>query len=128
MASSTGAGLVALDGTALTVVRPAFQHDLHASVAAVQWAATGYLVTVAALPVFAGRLGDHYGHRLALALGVAGVAGFAASSAGIGLASAIGCGSPPPARDAVGARAERVGAAVAAGGPGHPSGRAPGPS
>ncbi|MFI8455542.1 MFS transporter [Kitasatospora sp. NPDC085464] len=86
-ASITGAVLVALDGTALTVVRPVLQHDLHASVAAVQWAGTGYLVTVAALLVFAGRLGDRYGHRRVFAVGVT---GFAAASAGIALAPGIG--------------------------------------
>ncbi|MFE6500021.1 MFS transporter [Kitasatospora sp. NPDC057738] len=86
-ASITGAVLVAVDGTALTVARPALQHDLHASVAAVQWAGTGYLVTVAALLVFAGRLGDRYGHRRVFALGVT---GFAAASLGIAVAPGIG--------------------------------------
>ncbi|MFD8755394.1 MFS transporter [Kitasatospora sp. NPDC059577] len=86
-ASITGAVLVALDGTVLTVARPVLQRDLHASVAAVQWAGTGYLVTVAALLVFAGRLGDRYGHRRVFALGVA---GFAASSAAIAVAPGIG--------------------------------------
>ncbi|MFF7990671.1 MFS transporter [Kitasatospora xanthocidica] len=86
-ASITGAVLVALDGTALTVARPVLQRDLHASVAEVQWAGTGYLVTVAALLVFAGRLGDRYGHRRVFTIGVA---GFAATSAGIALAPGIG--------------------------------------
>ncbi|MFF2615774.1 MFS transporter [Kitasatospora sp. NPDC058046] len=86
-ASITGAVLVAVDGTALTVARPALQHDLHASVAAVQWASTGYLVTVAALLVFAGRLGDRYGHRRVFALGVT---GFATASLGIAVAPGIG--------------------------------------
>ncbi|MFG2909062.1 MFS transporter [Kitasatospora sp. NPDC048286] len=86
-ASTTGAVLVAVDGTALTVAQPALRHDLHASVTAVQWASTCYLVTVAALLVFAGRLGDRYGHRRLFALGVA---GFAAGSLGIALAPDIG--------------------------------------
>ncbi|MFJ7910951.1 MFS transporter [Kitasatospora sp. NPDC096204] len=86
-ASTTGAVLVALDGTALTVAQPALRHDLHASVTAVQWASTCYLVTVAALLVFAGRLGDRYGHRRLFALGVT---GFAAGSLGIALAPGIG--------------------------------------
>ncbi|WP_308271996.1 MFS transporter [Kitasatospora sp. SUK 42] len=86
-ASITGAVLVALDGTVLTVAQPTLQRDLHASVAAVQWTSTGYLVTVAALLVFAGRLGDRFGHRRVFALGVA---GFAAGSAGIALAPGIG--------------------------------------
>ncbi|MGA5820963.1 MFS transporter [Kitasatospora sp. NPDC094028] len=83
----TGAVLVALDGTVLTVAQPTLQHDLHASVAAVQWTSTGYLLTVAALLVPAGRLGDRYGHRHLFTLGVA---GFAAASAGIALAPGIG--------------------------------------
>ncbi|MFJ8623840.1 MFS transporter [Kitasatospora sp. NPDC093550] len=87
LAGITGAALVAVDGTVLTVARPALQHDLHASVAAVQWASTGYLVTVAALLVFAGRLGDRYGHRRVFVLGVT---GFALSSAGMVLAPDIG--------------------------------------
>ncbi|MFJ4183658.1 MFS transporter [Kitasatospora sp. NPDC089509] len=86
-ASITGAVLVALDGTVLSVAQPTLQRDLHASVTAVQWTSTGYLVTVAALLVFAGRLGDRYGHRRLFVLGVT---GFAASSAGIAVAPGIG--------------------------------------
>ncbi|MEV7600676.1 MFS transporter [Kitasatospora sp. NPDC089797] len=86
-ASITGAVLVALDGTVLSVTQPTLQRDLHASVTAVQWTSTGYLVTVAALLVFAGRLGDRYGHRRLFVLGVT---GFAASSAGIAAAPGIG--------------------------------------
>ncbi|MEU8513949.1 MFS transporter [Kitasatospora sp. NPDC048722] len=86
-ASITGAVVVALDGTVLSVVQPSLQRDLHTTAAAVQWTSTGYLVAVAALLVFAGRLGDRYGHRRVFG---AGVTGFAAASAGIGLAPGIG--------------------------------------
>ncbi|MFF7453321.1 MFS transporter [Kitasatospora sp. NPDC008115] len=85
--SVLGAAIVALDGTVLTIAQPSLQHDLHASLAAVQWTSTAYLVTVAALLVFAGRLGDRYGHRRVFAIGVL---GFGAASAGIGLAPGIG--------------------------------------
>ncbi|WP_031165053.1 MFS transporter [Streptosporangium roseum] len=88
LASSViGAMIVALDGTVLTVVQPTLQRDLHASFAQVQWTSTGYLIAVASLLVFAGRLGDRYGHRQILATGTL---GFAATSAGIGLAPDIG--------------------------------------
>ncbi|MER5323904.1 MFS transporter [Streptosporangium roseum] len=88
LASSViGAMIVALDGTVLTVVQPTLQRDLHASFAQVQWTSTGYLIAVASLLVFAGRLGDRYGHRRLLATGIL---GFAATSAGIGLAPDIG--------------------------------------
>ncbi|MFB4285203.1 MFS transporter [Nonomuraea sp. MTCD27] len=86
-ASVTGAVIVALDGTVLTIAQPALQRDLHASFAQVQWTSTGYLIAVAALLVLAGRLGDRYGHREVFA---AGTLGFAATSAAIALAPGIG--------------------------------------
>ncbi|HLL35999.1 MAG TPA: MFS transporter [Streptomyces sp.] len=85
--SVAGAVVVALDGTVLTIAQPTLQRDLDASFAQVQWTTTGYLVAVAALLVFAGRLGDLYGHRRLFGLGML---GFAAASAGIGLAPGIG--------------------------------------
>ncbi|MFE5488193.1 MFS transporter [Streptomyces sp. NPDC056527] len=85
--SVVGAAVVALDGTVLTLAQPALQRDLGASFAQVQWTSTGYLVAVASLLVFAGRLGDRYGHRRLFALGTL---GFAAASAGIALAPGIG--------------------------------------
>ncbi|SED32289.1 drug resistance transporter, EmrB/QacA subfamily [Streptomyces sp. 2112.3] len=85
--SITGAVLVALDGTVLTVAQPTLQRDLHASFVQVQWTSTGYLSAVASLLVFAGRLGDRYGHQR---LFIIGILGFALTSAGIGLAPGIG--------------------------------------
>ncbi|MFD5088289.1 MFS transporter [Kitasatospora sp. NPDC058406] len=85
--SITGAAVVALDGTVLTVAQPSLRRDLDASLSDVQWTSTAYLITVASLLVFAGRLGDRYGHQRVFAVGVL---GFAASSAGIALAPDIG--------------------------------------
>ncbi|MFE2320590.1 MFS transporter [Streptomyces sp. NPDC059441] len=85
--SVVGAVIVALDGTVLTVAQPTLRRDLGASYAQVQWTSTGYLIAVASLLVFAGRLGDRYGHHLVFAVGMA---GFGAASAGIGLAPGIG--------------------------------------
>lgn len=79
--------IVALDGTELTVVQPTMQRDLDASFVQVQWTSTGYLIAVASLLVFAGRLGDRYGHRRLFAVGAL---GFAATSAGVGLAPGVG--------------------------------------
>ncbi|WP_039946532.1 MFS transporter [Streptomyces sp. NRRL S-118] len=84
--SITGASVVALDGTVLTVAQPTLQRDLHASFAETQWTSTGYLIAVASLLVFAGRLGDRYGHRRVFAVGIL---GFGAASAAIGLAPGI---------------------------------------
>ncbi|GGT74605.1 MFS transporter [Streptomyces lateritius] len=85
--SVVGAAVVALDGTVLTLAQPALQRDFDADFGQVQWTSTGYLVAVASLLVFAGRLGDRYGHRRIFALGTL---GFAAASAGIALAPGIG--------------------------------------
>ncbi|MFC7978217.1 MFS transporter [Streptomyces cinereoruber] len=84
--SVVGAAVVALDGTVLTVAQPALQRDLHADVGQVQWTSTGYLVAVASLLVFAGRLGDRHGHRRVFAVGAL---GFATASVGIALAPGI---------------------------------------
>ncbi|WP_409468333.1 MFS transporter [Streptomyces sp. HC307] len=85
--SVAGAVLVALDGTVLTIAQPTLQRDLDASFAQVQWTSTGYLIAVAALLVFAGRLGDRYGHRRLFATGMV---GFGVTSAAIGLAPGVG--------------------------------------
>ena len=88
LASSViGAVIVALDGTVLTIAQPTLQRDLDASFAEVQWTSTGYLIAVAGLLVFAGRLGDRYGHQRVFAWGVL---GFGAASAGIGFAPGVG--------------------------------------
>ncbi|MFJ7626849.1 MFS transporter [Streptomyces sp. NPDC097595] len=87
LASVAGAMIVALDGTVLLVAQPDLRDDLGATVTEVQWTSTAYLLAVAALLVIAGRLGDRYGHRRLLFVGVL---GFGAASAGIALAPGIG--------------------------------------
>ncbi|MDF3145991.1 MFS transporter, partial [Streptomyces sp. T21Q-yed] len=85
--SVAGAVIVALDGTVLTLAQPTLQRELGASFAQVQWTSTGYLIAVAGLLVFAGRLGDRYGHHRVFGIGML---GFGAASAGIALAPGVG--------------------------------------
>ncbi|WNI26580.1 MFS transporter [Streptomyces sp. ITFR-16] len=87
LVSVAGAMIVALDGTVLLVAQPDLRRDLGADVAQVQWTSTAYLLAVAASLVVAGGLGDRYGHKRLLFLGVL---GFGAASAGIALAPGIG--------------------------------------
>ena len=87
MNSVLGAMIVALDGTVLTIAQPTLRRDLDASLTEVQWTSTGYLIAVAGLLVFSGRLGDRFGHRRVFACGVL---GFGAASAGIGFAPGVG--------------------------------------
>ncbi|MGW1957256.1 MFS transporter [Streptomyces sp. NPDC001920] len=85
--SVVGAVIVAFDGTVLTIAQPTVQKDLGASFAEVQWTSTGYLIAVAALLVFAGRLGDRYGHHRVFGIGML---GFGAASAGVAAAPGLG--------------------------------------
>src|ERR1700743_1998318 len=53
---SLGIMMVALDGTVVSVANPTIGRDLHASLADLQWVTNGYLLAVAVLLVFGGRL------------------------------------------------------------------------
>lgn len=85
--SVLGAVLVALDGTVLTIAQPTLRRDLDAGLTEVQWTSTGYLIAVAGLLVFTGRLGDRFGHLRVFAWGVL---GFGAASAALGFAPGVG--------------------------------------
>lgn len=75
--------VLTLDLNGATVALPAIADDLGASTTGLQWIVNAYLLAFAALQVPAGRLGDVYGRRLVLVLGL-GV--FAAASLLSGLA------------------------------------------
>jgi EmrB/QacA subfamily drug resistance transporter len=59
-----------LDASVVNVAVPAIERDLGASVSAVQWTLTGYLVAVAALLLLSGALADRFGRRRTLAAGL----------------------------------------------------------
>jgi EmrB/QacA subfamily drug resistance transporter len=71
-----------IDQTIVSIAAPTVQHDLGLSSSGMQWAINAYLLAMAALFAFGGRLGDTVGHR---AMVVAGVIIFAVSSALCGL-------------------------------------------
>lgn len=73
-----------LDATGLSVANPAIARDLHASLPSLQAITTGYMVAMAASVIVVGKLGDRYGHRRVFLIGLA---GFAVSSALVGLSS-----------------------------------------
>lgn len=52
-----------LDGTVVNVALPTIGRDLGASTSALQWILNGYLLTLAALILLGGSLGDRYGRR-----------------------------------------------------------------
>ena len=70
-AVSLGVLAVGLDGTVLTVALPTLAKTLHASESDLQWFTSGYFLVLAASMLPAGLLGDRYGHKRVLAIGLA---------------------------------------------------------
>src|ERR1700719_3048283 len=85
-ATILGSSMAFIDSTVVNVALPALQTSLHATVVGVQWVVESYGLFLAALILAGGSLGDLFGRRLIF---VAGVAIFAAASAGCGRASNI---------------------------------------
>src|SRR5919197_5553210 len=65
-----GSGMVFLDGTVVNVALPVIGRDFDASTSALQWILNGYLLTLSALILLGGALGDRYGRRRIFVFGV----------------------------------------------------------
>ncbi|MFC5677826.1 MFS transporter [Aeromicrobium endophyticum] len=97
-----GSGMAFLDGSIVGLALPAMRSDLQASAAGVQWIVNGYTLTLAALILVGGSLGDRLGRRRVF---VAGVVLFAVSS--------VACAAAPTIEVLVAARGmQGVGAAL----------------
>src|SRR3954453_19752322 len=70
-----------LDASVVNVAVPAIGRDMGASLVALQWSLTGYLLTAATLLLVAGALADRYGRRRVLLTGLAGILGAPVASA-----------------------------------------------
>lgn len=62
---------VTLDYMALSVALPAMSRDLHVSTGILQWALAAYLLAFASFLIVGGRLGDIFGRRKLLLIGLA---------------------------------------------------------
>ncbi|HXW34186.1 MAG TPA: MFS transporter, partial [Acidimicrobiales bacterium] len=62
-ATVLGSGMASIDATVVGIALPTIGRDFHASVSQLQWVVTGYLLTLSALLLLGGSLGDHYGRR-----------------------------------------------------------------
>jgi EmrB/QacA subfamily drug resistance transporter len=69
-ATILGSGMSFLDGTVVNIALPRIGEEFGASVSGLQWILDGYLLTLAALILVAGSLGDRYGRRRIFLLGV----------------------------------------------------------
>src|SRR5713226_3360674 len=83
LATVLGSAVVMLDGTVVSVALPAIGRDLQAGIDGLQWTVSGYLLTLSALILLGGALGDRFGRRRVFVIGVI---WFAAASLVCGLA------------------------------------------
>jgi EmrB/QacA subfamily drug resistance transporter len=86
LAVALGVMMVALDGTIVAVANPAIQAHLRTSLAGIQWVTNAYLLSLAVTLITIGKAGDRFGHKKVF---LTGVAGFALSSAAIGLSGTL---------------------------------------
>src|SRR5207245_2485725 len=100
-AAALGSGIAFLDSTVVNVALPAIRSDLHMGVAGLQWTLDGYLVTLTALLLLGGSLGDVAGRRRVF---VGGLLAFATAS--------VFCGTAPNSGALIAARAIQGAAAA----------------
>lgn len=86
-ATVLGSGVAFLDSTVVNVAVPTIGRDLRAGVSGLQWTLDAYLVTLTALLLLGGSLGDRLGRRRVF---VGGLVGFAFTSVACGMAPGIG--------------------------------------
>ena len=87
VATVLGSGVAFLDTTVVNVALPTLGRELHAGMAGLQWTVDAYLLTLSALLLVGGSLGDTFGRRRVFVLGLV---WFAVASAACGLASSTG--------------------------------------
>jgi EmrB/QacA subfamily drug resistance transporter len=70
IAAVLGSGLAGIDATVVNVALPALGRDLDAGFSGLQWTINSYTLTLAALILLGGSLGDRYGRRRVFIVGV----------------------------------------------------------
>src|SRR3954453_12253467 len=86
LATVLGSSLAFVDATVVNIALPAIGRDLDASAADLQWTVNGYALSLAALILLGGSLGDRFGLKRVFLIGVN---WFAAASLLCGLAPAM---------------------------------------
>jgi EmrB/QacA subfamily drug resistance transporter len=87
LAAILGSGVAFLDSTVVNVALPHIGDDLGGGLSGLQWTLDGYLLTLSALLLLGGALGDEYGRRRMFVIGLV---WFTAASVLCGLAPSIG--------------------------------------
>ena len=84
--SVLGSGAAFLESSVVNVALPAMAHDFHVGVVGLQWVINGYLLTLSALMLLGGALGDRFGRARVFAIGCV---AFAIASGGCALAPSL---------------------------------------
>ena len=87
LATVLGSSLAFIDATVVNIALPMIGDDLHSSAAGLQWTVNGYALSLAALILLGGSLGDRFGRKRVFMVGVA---WFAIASLLCGLSPDIG--------------------------------------
>lgn len=102
LAAVLGSGIALLDSTVVNVALPTLGADLDADFADLQWTVNAYVLTLAALILLGGSLGDRFGRRRVFVIG----------AVWFGVASLL-CGLAPNVGTLIAARAlQGIGAAL----------------
>lgn len=92
-ATILGSGAVILDGSVVNLALPHIANDFHTGFSALQWIMDGYLLSLSALILLGGSLGDIFGQRRIYFIGLI----------GFGISSLL-CGLAPNAASLIGLR------------------------
>ncbi len=93
LATVLGSSLAFIDSTVVNIALPDIGRDLEADAAGLQWTINGYALSLAALILLGGSLGDRYGRKRVFQIGVAWFAG-----------ASLLCGLAPTVELLIGAR------------------------
>ena len=70
LATVLGSGMAFLDTTVVNVALPVIGRELHAGMSGLQWTIDAYLLTLTALLLLGGSMGDSLGRRKVFVIGV----------------------------------------------------------
>jgi EmrB/QacA subfamily drug resistance transporter len=71
LACVLGSGMTAIDATVVGIALPAIGREFGVGLSSLQWVVTSYTLTLAALLLLGGTLGDRFGRRRVFSIGVA---------------------------------------------------------
>jgi EmrB/QacA subfamily drug resistance transporter len=70
LATVLGSGMAAIDATVVGIALPSIGRDFHVSLEVLQWVVTSYSITLAAVLLLGGSLGDRLGRRRVFSVGI----------------------------------------------------------